>query len=149
VTAAVRGGHGSWHPAAVTTALLRVAALLLILLLTASCGAVGPASPTPWSALRGTRGDSAFTVEYHAGVCGDRFSHVTVEEGPSEVVVTVHSRRESSGRVCPDVAEVRTADVLLREPLGDRTLVDGACRSPDRRDTPPCIRPDKADPRPL
>ena len=78
---------------------------------------------TPWGEAR-VEGDDV-VVSYLAGEC-DRSTTVSVEERDETVEITVRIRGWALS--CSDVAIPREARVSLRRPLGERTLIDGACR---------------------
>ena len=94
----------------------------------------GTAEPTPWASAV-TRGTD-LTVEYVGSECRDEAA-VEVEEGSDRVVVTVRERVGASS--CSDVGVLYTLRERLDAPLGDRTLVDGACLTEEWRDRPACL----------
>lgn len=79
--------------------------------------------PTPWAELE-TEGNE-LVVHYIGGEC-DRSASLEVEESPEEVVVTV--RVVGWALSCSDVGVPRTLRTTLDAPVGERTLVDGACQ---------------------
>lgn len=62
------------------------------------------------------------SVNFWAGVC-DTYE-VTASESADEVVLSVETVGPDSDEVCIMLAEQQTDEVTLREPLGDRRLVD-------------------------
>jgi hypothetical protein len=73
---------------------------------------------------------TAFTVDVsrlgcNSGVTG-KVLEPSVDYGASRVVLTFHVQPDSDGGTCPS-NERESYDVILTEPLNDRTLVDGQC----------------------
>jgi hypothetical protein len=66
------------------------------------------------------------TLHYVGGEC-DKPSKVDVEERRDEVVLTVTTRESYGG--CEDIGITKSIDARLAEPLGTRSLVDGACEA--------------------
>ena len=81
---------------------------------------------TPWNKPAGLD-DRRLDLTYDGRGCRDRVD-VRVEEDATAVVVTVVESVRSL--VCGEGEDPMTYDVVveLDEPLGDRRLVDGACR---------------------
>jgi hypothetical protein len=54
--------------------------------------------------------------------------HVDVEEGPETVTITLFEGHDTSGGdvACIDIALLKKVVVQLDEPVGDRSIVDGA-----------------------
>lgn len=84
------------------------------------------ARPVPWGEVE-VDGD-VVRVRYVAGEC-DRGARLDVEESETEVVLTVQVRGWSLS--CSDVGVPSTVRATLDAPVGDRTVVDGACRLPE------------------
>ncbi|MFE7411313.1 hypothetical protein [Streptomyces laurentii] len=91
-----------------------------------------PASPaadaTPGRQFSAYRTDSTgrrLSVTFWGGVCGSYTA--SADEGtPGRVTVTLTEQAQEPGRVCVMSAVETTRTVTLRQPLGDRTVVDGA-----------------------
>lgn len=83
--------------------------------------------PTPWGEVEvdGTE----LVVRYVGGEC-DRGATLEVEETPDEVVVTVLVSGWSLS--CSDAGVPRELTGRLESPLGERVVVDGACRRPEQ-----------------
>ncbi|MFM9367456.1 hypothetical protein [Streptomyces sp. Da 82-17] len=66
------------------------------------------------------------TLRFWGGACSEYSARAT--ESGSEVRVAVTEKPQKKGQVCVMIAEERTAEVTLDEPLGERTVVgtDGA-----------------------
>jgi hypothetical protein len=71
---------------------------------------------------------------------GETFEHISADEYPDHVTITVHERFGPNwtedghpiGFAGPDVFNLRTAHVELARPLGERRILDGATgRAPD------------------
>ena len=67
-------------------------------------------------------GDRTLTVHFWGGVCDDYTA--TAEEGPESVTVRITGKPKEPGRVCVLVAREMTAKVTLKEPVGDRKVLD-------------------------
>lgn len=80
---------------------------------------------TPWGEVEVKGTD--LVVHYIGGEC-DRSASLEVEETASEVVVTV--RVVGWALSCSEVGVPRQLRGSLESPLGERDLVDGACRMP-------------------
>lgn len=83
----------------------------------------------PWdtaSAISGAR----LKVTYTGSECEDQRT-VDVDESDTSVKITITSRSYASA--CSDVGFVHAVTVTLDEPLGDRQLLDGSCRTPCAR----------------
>ena len=89
---------------------------------------------TPWDRVSGSDGRTV-RLEYTGSTCRDDV-RVDVDEGDDEVAVTVYEVVIATG--CDDVGVLYEVEVVLDRPLGDRTLVDGACRDPDLAQRPGC-----------
>lgn len=64
------------------------------------------------------------TLQYTGGACDD-YAEAEVDEGPKKVTITITvTTKAVTG--CDDIGVLRTMSVRLTEPLGDRTLIDGA-----------------------
>jgi len=67
------------------------------------------------------------TFTYWSGVDAcSRFDHTDVRETSSQVTVTIWERDVSGGNPCVAMAQKKYATVVLQQPLGPRTVVDGA-----------------------
>jgi hypothetical protein len=90
--------------------------------------------PVPWDRAVPDASGRRVRVEYTTGVepC-HVLDHVDVRYSPSAVTITLFegSDPKAANQYCIDIAVRRTTDVTLRQPLGRRTLVDGA-KSPPR-----------------
>lgn len=89
---------------------------------------------TPWDGVVAVEG-STVRLEYTGSDCRDDV-RLDVDEGDDDVVVTVYEVVLTSG--CNDVGVPYEVEAVLDAPLGDRTLVDGACRDPDLAQRPAC-----------
>ncbi|HEX5567277.1 MAG TPA: hypothetical protein VFY14_10220 [Streptomyces sp.] len=67
-------------------------------------------------------GDTELTVHFWGGVCDDH--RATAQESAKKVTVRIEVRPKEPGGVCILVAREMTATVTLKEPVGDRRLVD-------------------------
>lgn len=99
------------------------AVLLVVLALAAGWWWRGRASPTPWDTVRIKKG--TVTVQYTGSECEDS-ARLEVEEDQTEVVLTVYAGSHAFS--CSDVGVTRELTTSLDSPLGDRAVVDGACR---------------------
>jgi hypothetical protein len=90
--------------------------------------------PVPWDRAVPDPSGRRVRVEYTTGVepC-HVLDHVDVRYSPSAVTITLFegSDPKAANQYCIDIAVRRATDVTLRQPLGRRTLVDGA-KSPPR-----------------
>jgi hypothetical protein len=90
----------------------------------------GGVLPVRWQ--RADVDGTALTIAWRGR--GEAFDHVTADEQPDRVTVTVHERfgpiwTEEGHPVAfggPDLFTLRSARVELTQPLGDRLLLDGA-----------------------
>ncbi|GGD19377.1 hypothetical protein GCM10007231_18150 [Nocardioides daphniae] len=100
-----------------------VAATLALVVAALTWWALFRSEPTPWGEVEvdGNR----VSVRYVGGEC-DRSARLDVEETDTEVVLTVQVKRGSLS--CSDVGVPRTVRARLEAPVGDREVVDGACR---------------------
>lgn len=105
------------------TAFVLGVVLLLAVLAAAAWWWMGRPDPTPWD--RVTIDGQQVVVEYAGSGCEDA-ARLEIEEKAHEIVVTVRSGSHSLS--CEDVAVPRRLTGRLREPVGTRTVVDGACR---------------------
>lgn len=98
----------------------------------------GSPEPVPFSTAdaKGT----TLRVEYVGSDCADDVS-LDVEESADEVVATV--RQTVRAGACNDMGVLRTVEAELEEPLGRRTVVDGACRTSEWRGRPACVTADR------
>jgi hypothetical protein len=83
-------------------------------------------APRPWEkAIPGE--DRTLLVTFWGGVeeCYG-VDRVEVEEVRRRVIVTLYTGRVPGAEVCIEIAELQAVRVTLAEPLGDRTVVDGA-----------------------
>ena len=65
-------------------------------------------------------------VTYYAGVC-DALDHVDVAKNPEAVTITLWvGRKPDAQEACIEIAEERTGDVDVGEPVAGRELRDGA-----------------------
>jgi hypothetical protein len=91
---------------------------------------VGGVFPVPWA--HAEMDGTTLTLAWDRR--GNAFEHVTVDERPDRVTITVHERFgpiwsddgipiASAG---PDMLRLSTAQVQLAEPVGERRLLDGA-----------------------
>ncbi|MBE7323148.1 hypothetical protein IEQ44_00595 [Nocardioides sp. Y6] len=116
-TPALRGRRRA--PAAlIVTALVVLATIVLLV-----WWVLGRSQATPWGKVEAE--GRHVVVHYVGGEC-DRSASLHVEEGPREVVLTVEVVGWALS--CSDVGVPRTLRATLDEPLGDREVVDGACR---------------------
>jgi hypothetical protein len=83
--------------------------------------------PHAWEDAALGEDDRTVTLTFWSGVeeCYG-LDRADVEEGPDEVVITLYTGRVPGDHVCIEIAVQATTTVTLDEPLGDRTLVDGA-----------------------
>jgi hypothetical protein len=66
-------------------------------------------------------------VEFYGGVeeC-EGLDRVEVEETEDDVTITLHTGRVREAEVCIEIAVLKSTEVGLGAPLGDREIVDGA-----------------------
>jgi hypothetical protein len=78
-----------------------------------------------WHRAAPSADGSVLRIDYTTGACHDGAA-ADVEQTPTTVTITVRSRDfpESS---CNDSLVRRTIEITLEDPVGERTLVDGAC----------------------
>ncbi|MEU8173471.1 hypothetical protein AB0C14_11390 [Microbispora hainanensis] len=96
---------------------------------------VTPAGPTlnprkvPWESATPTGDGTALDLVWWSGVepC-NVLDHVEVTETAREVTVTLYEGqdRRSPDAVCIEIAIMKSTQVHLKAPLGDRKVVDGA-----------------------
>lgn len=103
--------------------LLVVGAVVLVTIVALVGWNLNRSEPAPWGLVE-VEG-SEVEVEYVGGEC-DWDAFLEVDETPDEVVLTV--RVVGWSLSCSDVGVPRRLRTTLESPLGDRTLVDGACR---------------------
>ncbi|MEU8544410.1 hypothetical protein AB0C52_31205 [Streptomyces sp. NPDC048717] len=98
---------------------------------TGSAPSAAPASPggRQLSAYRTDAAGTRLSVTFWGGVCGT-YTATADESAPGRVTVRVTERPQEPGRVCVMSAVETTKTVTLRQPLGDRTVVDGASGEP-------------------
>lgn len=89
--------------------------------------------PRPWGTVD-VEGD-VVRVHYVGGEC-DRGERLEVEETATEVVLTVRLRAWEMS--CSDVGVPRTLSATLDSPVGEREVVDGACREPEHATSMAC-----------
>lgn len=113
--------------------LLVVGVVVLVTIVVLVGWNVTRSEPTPWGNVdvEGTQVE----VEYVGGEC-DRDAHLEVDETAEEVVLTV--RIVGWSLSCSDVGVPRRLQATLESPLGDRALVDGACRQRKYAQRPAC-----------
>ena len=101
----------------------------LALLALAGCGGGSvPEREVPWRLVEADGRTLRLEVDAGGPPC-DALRSVDVDEGRETVVVTVHAGSEPDARCGPGVAAVLgtfPVTAKLREPLGSRTLRDGA-----------------------
>jgi len=104
-------------------------ALALVLLALAGCGSQSvPPREVPWKLVSDDGRVLRLEVQAGGPPC-DAVTGVDVDERPDAVVVTVRAGAEPGARCGPGVAAVLGTfgvEAKLREPLGSRTLRDGA-----------------------
>jgi hypothetical protein len=98
----------------------------------------GQSEPTPWNKPATVDG-AVVRLSYTGSACQDS-ADVDVDEDSTRVVVTV--RQTVRARSCNDMGVPYDVEVRLDNPLGDRELVDGACRMPEYASYGEC-RPSK------
>ncbi len=98
---------------------MRALLCLAIVALITSCSDSVEAALVPISVVATTE-SSRLIVTAAIDDCADPTTDVTIEEGPSEVTVSV---RFAAGDVCTYGGFFTDIDVQLDGPLGDRTLV--------------------------
>ncbi len=97
-----------------------------------------PVTPTPgmddvrarvWDASSVSDDGTTVTLTYYTGVppC-TALDHVDVQYGTDTVTITLYEGSDPSaqGIACIDIAMLASTTVHLDQPLGDRTIVDGA-----------------------
>ena len=92
---------------------------------------------TPFPTPVATDGRS-ITVTYTGSECQDG-SRLEVDEQDERVLVTVH--RWSRATECSDIGIDSALTAVVSRPLGDRTVVDGACEEPEHRGHSDCTTP--------
>jgi len=117
--------------------------VLLLALLVAVVGAafvwfvvIDDSQPRPWGSVDGD--GTRLTVNYTGSSCETGRSVEVVEE-KTRVVLTLSTDESGS---CDDAGVPRTVTAVLKTALGERELVDGACRTEQWRDTPACTEKD-------
>lgn len=92
---------------------------------TPSTGTVDP-RPTRFAGAEvGPPGDTVL-VRYFASPC-EQLDRVEVTTSPAAVSITLFvGRKPGAGEVCILIAEERTVEVAVGEPVGARAIVDGA-----------------------
>ena len=95
----------------------------------------GSGSPRPWS--KPPVVDSAVVrLTYVDSPCQNKAT-VTVEEDAKRVVLTVRTRTFAFS--CSDANALYHIEARLDSPLGDRKLIDGACKIPQFVDDLDCM----------
>ena len=114
--------------------LLTLWALSVLMTIVALVGwGLSRSEPTPWGEVR-VEG-RVLVVDYLGGEC-DRSASLDVVESADQVELTV--RISGWSLACSDVAVPRQVRATLKEPLGRRELVDGACRTGKYSQQPAC-----------
>ncbi len=94
--------------------------------------AIDDAAPQPWDSVDGD--GTRLTVNYTGSECENGNSLEVVEE-KERVVLTLSTDVDDT---CTAAGVQRTVTAVLKSALGERELVDGACRTDEWRDTPAC-----------
>ena len=121
---------------AITLAVVLSAVLAAGVLGVAGWYLLGQSEPTPWNKPATAEG-SLIQLTYLGSECRDG-ADAEFEEDSVRVVVTVSETVRA--RSCSDVGVLYEIDVHLDAPLGDRELVDGACRMPRYESGGECAR---------
>lgn len=78
-----------------------------------------------WHRATPSADGSVLRIDYTTGACNDGAA-ADVEQTPTAVTITVRSRNFPDSS-CNDSLVLRTIEITLDDPLGERTLIDGAC----------------------
>lgn len=135
--------QGTWRPKA-----MRGVVLACLVVLSSACSEASSQAPATWTVRTGHQvgpDTTSFTAMVsrlgcNNGVTGEVHKpEVSVED--EEVVVTFSVDPIETDASCPDNDEV-PYEVVLPEPLGERSLVDGQCESDTDASRTPFCEPD-------
>jgi len=100
---------------------------------TMQSGPAQPADPRAPHAVKFTAYQAkgtTLTVTFWGGLCGTY--QATADETATQVAVKVTETPAKPGKVCPMIEKTLTAQVTLKQPLGDRKVVDATDGQPVR-----------------